>query len=113
MLRFIVAIPDLHQERLSMQQDQASSALPVPNQDQAKPSTKNWADNPQFRPFAYFLALTSILPVLGVLIGLASIAWGLATLDRGGKVIAIIGLLGFSSQTLTFMYVLHLLAKTA
>lgn len=76
-------------------------------------ATKSWADTPEFRPFEYFVALLSILPVIGAAIGLAAIIWGLLTRNRGGNVIAIIGALGLSSQALLFVFIFHFLLQPA
>ena len=53
------------------------------------------------------IAGLSIMPGLGVLMGPVAIIWGLATLKRGGKPVAMIGAVGFCGQFLFFSFLLH------
>jgi hypothetical protein len=51
-------------------------------------------------PLPYAIASLSTLPVIGLVFALIAIPWGLTTLPRGGKVVAIIGALGVATQFL-------------
>lgn len=58
-------------------------------------------------PIPYMLAAVSFMPLLGVITGPIAIIWGLKTLNRGGKVVAIIGGGGFLGQTFFFSFLFH------
>jgi hypothetical protein len=58
-------------------------------------------------PVPYILAAMSVAPGLGVLLGPIALLWGLLTLKRGGKVVAILGGVGFCGQALFFIFVAH------
>jgi hypothetical protein len=58
-------------------------------------------------PVPYLVAGMSIMPGLGVILGPVAVIWGLATLKRGGKPVAIIGAVGFCGQALFFSFLLH------
>ena len=60
-------------------------------------------------PMPYVVAALSVFPVLGALFGLVAVGWGLATLQRGGKPVAIIGALGLASQTILIQAAFHFL----
>lgn len=60
-------------------------------------------------PMPYVIAALSVFPIMGALFGLVAVAWGLATLPRGGKVVAIIGALGLASQTIVIQAAFHFL----
>jgi hypothetical protein len=51
-------------------------------------------------PLPYAIASLSTLPAIGLVFALIAIPWGLATLPRGGKLVAIIGALGVATQFL-------------
>jgi hypothetical protein len=60
-------------------------------------------------PVPYIVAVMSIIPVLGMLLGLVAVIWGLATYRRGGKVVAILGAAGIGGQALIYAGVIHLI----
>ena len=51
-------------------------------------------------PLPYIVAALSALPVFGLLFALVAVPWGLATYRRGGRVVLLIGALGFATQFL-------------
>ncbi len=59
-------------------------------------------------PLPYVVASLSTLPVIGLLFALIAIPWGLATLARGGKVVAFLGALGVGTQFLLTVGAVHL-----
>jgi hypothetical protein len=58
-------------------------------------------------PFAYVIAMMSVMPGLGIILGPIAVVWGLSARKRGGKPVAIIGALGFGSQSLFFVFLVH------
>ena len=58
-------------------------------------------------PFPYFIAMLSVMPGLGVILGPLAVVMGLAMRKRGGKPVAVIGALGFAGQLLFFIVVIH------
>jgi hypothetical protein len=62
-------------------------------------------------PVAYVVAVMSIIPVLGVILGPLALVWGLATLKRGGKPVAVIGAVGFGGQSLFIVFLIHNLVR--
>jgi hypothetical protein len=58
-------------------------------------------------PFAYCIALMSIMPGLGIILGPIALVWGLAARKYGGKPVAVIGAMGFGSQSLFFIVLVH------
>ena len=61
-------------------------------------------------PLPYVVASLSTLPVLGWVFALVAIPWGISTLSRGGKLVAIIGVLGIGTQLLLAVGALHFFA---
>ena len=55
-------------------------------------------------PLPYMVAALSFMPVLGVITGPIALIWGITTLKRGGKPVAVIGAVGFLSQSLFFSF---------
>ena len=51
---------------------------------------------------AYVIGGLSFIPLIGVIFGIISIIWGLATNKSGGKILAVIGTLGILSTVITY-----------
>ncbi|MBI4986627.1 MAG: hypothetical protein HZC24_15115 [Rhodocyclales bacterium] len=61
----------------------------------------------KINPLAYFIAVMSVMPLLGVILGPIALIWGLSARNRGGKPVAAIGAVGFASQSLFFIFLFH------
>lgn len=62
---------------------------------------------PPLGPVSYVFAALSIMPLLGFFFGAVAIVIGLLHLQRGGKVVAIIGAIGIASQVLVYVALIH------
>ena len=60
-------------------------------------------------PVPYVVAALSTLPVIGLAFALVAISWGLATLPRGGRLVAIIGVVGIGTQAFLAAGVVYLM----
>jgi hypothetical protein len=81
--------------------------LNTENPDQATETSSRLARDNTIGPFAYVVAMMSIMPGLGIILGPIAVVWGLSALKRGGKMVAVIGALGFGSQSLFFVFLAH------
>ena len=54
------------------------------------------SDQNKIGVFPYIIAGMSFIPLIGVLFGIIAIVWGIIALNRGGKRLIIIGLLGIT-----------------
>jgi hypothetical protein len=79
-----------------------NSENPNPEAENASPPAPK-----QIGPFAYIVAMMSVMPGLGVILGPAAMIWGLATWKRGGKLVVVIGAMGFGGQLLFFVFLIH------
>jgi hypothetical protein len=82
--------------------DALNPETPEPAADNAAQPVSN-----DIGPFPYFIAMLSIMPGLGVILGPLAVIMGLALRKRGGKPVAVIGALGFAGQLLFFIVVIH------